>query len=174
MKKYNIDIKLINLIQSLYKNANSAVIHNGISGEQFPTKTGLRQGCLLSPNIFNIFLEDITNDALDDHIGSLKINGRTIENLRFVDDINGFAGSEEELINLIESLFKAANRFGMEINPSKTKLMLNDDNCQPNIVIQCEIIKTVKSFKYLGSIIKVYQEKKFCQERHNQIKHVVI
>ena len=74
-------------------------------------------------------------------------------NLRFVDGIKGFAGSEEELINLIECLFKAANIFGMEINPSKAKLMLNDNNCQPNIVIQGEIIKTVKSFKYLGSII---------------------
>ena len=41
----------------------------------------------------------------------------------------------------------------MEINPSKTKLMLNDDNCQPNIDIHGEIIETVKSFKYLGSII---------------------
>ena len=52
-----------------------------------------------------------------------------------------------------ECLFKSANRFGMEINPSKTKLMLNDDNCQPNIDIHGEIIETVKSFKYLGSII---------------------
>ena len=41
----------------------------------------------------------------------------------------------------------------MEINPSKTKLMLNDDNCQPNIVIRGEIIETVESFIYLESII---------------------
>ena len=62
MKKYNIDIKLINLIQSLYENANSAVMHKGISGEWFPTKTGVRQGCLLSSTLFNIFLEDIMKD----------------------------------------------------------------------------------------------------------------
>ena len=54
---------------------------------------------------------------------------------------------------MTECLFKAANRFGMEINHSKTKLMLNDDKCQPNIVIQGEIIETVKSFKNIGSII---------------------
>ena len=41
----------------------------------------------------------------------------------------------------------------MEIYPSKTKLMLNDDNFQPNIFIQDEIIETVESFKYLGSIL---------------------
>ena len=153
MKKYNIDTKLINLIQSLYEKASSAVIHKGICGDWFPTKTGVRQGCLLSPTLFNIFLEDIMNDALSNHTGSIKINGRNITNLRFADDIDGLAGSEEELINLTECLFKSANRFGMEINPSKTKLMLNDDNCQPNIDIHGEIIETVKSFKYLGSII---------------------
>ena len=93
------------------------------------------------------------NDKLSNHTGSLKINGRTITNLRFADVINGLVGSEEELINVSKCLFRAANRFGMEINPSKSKLMLNDDNCQPNIVIQGEIIEVVKSFKYLGSII---------------------
>ena len=48
----------------------------------------------------------------------------------------------------------------MEINPSKTKIMLNDDNCQPNIVIQGKIIETVKSFKYLGSIINESRSRK--------------
>ena len=50
--------------------------------------------------------------------------------------------------------------------------MLNADNCQPNIVIQGEIIETVKIFKYLGSIKS--QEKKFCQEWHKQVKNAVI
>ena len=81
------------------------------------------------------------------HTGSLKINGSwTITNPRFADDIDGVAGSEEELINWTECLSKTANRFGLEINPTKTKLMLNDDNCQPNFVIQGEIIETVESF----------------------------
>ena len=46
------------------------------------------------------------NDALSNHTGSLKINDRTITNLRFDDDIDGLACLEEELINLTECLFK--------------------------------------------------------------------
>ena len=53
----------------------------------------------------------------------------------------------------------------MEINPSKTKIMLNDDNYQPNIVIKDKIIETVKSFKYLGSIINESGSRKFYWSR---------
>ena len=54
------------------------------------------------------------NDALSNHTDSLKINGRTITNLRFADDTDGLAGSEEELINLTECLFNAANSYTCE------------------------------------------------------------
>ena len=59
----------------------------------------LSQGCLLSPTVFNIFLERIMTDALEDHEVTVSIGGRTITNLRFVDDVDGLAGEEEELAN---------------------------------------------------------------------------
>ena len=59
----------------------------------------VQQGCLLSPTQPNIFLERIMTDALEDHEGTVSIGGRTITNLRFADDIDGFAGEEEELAN---------------------------------------------------------------------------
>ena len=63
---------------------------------------------LLSPTIFNIFLERIIKDALEDHEGTVSIGGRTITNLRFADDNNGLAREEEELENLDERLDKAS------------------------------------------------------------------
>ena len=45
-------------------------------------------------------------DALEDHEGTVSIGGRTITNVRFVDDIDGLAGEEEELANLVERLDK--------------------------------------------------------------------
>ena len=51
----------------------------------------------LSPTLFNIFLERIMTDALEDHVCAVSIGGRTITNLRFADDIDGLAGEEEEL-----------------------------------------------------------------------------
>ena len=65
-------------------------------------------------------------DALEDHEGTVSIGGRTLTNLRFTDDIDGLAGEEEELANLVERLDKAPTAYGMDINAEKTKLMTNN------------------------------------------------
>ena len=64
-------------------------------------------------------------DAFEDHEGTVSVGGRIITNLRFADDIDGFAGEEEELANLVERLYKAATAYGMEISAEKTKPMTN-------------------------------------------------
>ena len=125
MKKYNISTNLTQFIQNLYNKATSAVLFNGSIGDWFRTTVGVRQGCLLSPTLYNIFLERIMTDALEDHEGTVSIGGRTITNLRFADDIDGLAGEEEELANLVERLDKASKAYSMEISAEKTKLMTN-------------------------------------------------
>ena len=75
--------------KNLCDKAIGAVLFNSGIGDWFRTTTGVRQGCLLSPTLFNIFLERIMTDALEDHEGTVSIGGRTITNLRFADDIDG-------------------------------------------------------------------------------------
>ena len=65
-------------------------------------------------------------DALEDHEGTVRIEGRTITNLRFADDIDGSAGEEEELANLGERLDRASKAYGMKISADRTKLMTNN------------------------------------------------
>ena len=89
MKKYNISTNLIQVIKNLYNKAISAVLFNSSIGDWFRTTVGVRQGCLLSPTLFNIFLERIMTDALKDHEGAVSIGGRTVTNIRFADDIYG-------------------------------------------------------------------------------------
>ena len=64
-------------------------------------------------------------DALEDHEGKVSIGGKTITNLRFADHIDGLAGEEEELANLVERLDKASAAYGMESSAKKTRLMTN-------------------------------------------------
>ena len=56
MRKYNMTASIIRAIENLYDKAQSAVLFNGSTREWFKTTVGVRQGCLLSPTLFNIFL----------------------------------------------------------------------------------------------------------------------
>ena len=155
MKKYNINANLIRVIKSLYGKATSAVLFNSSIGDWFRTKTvGVRLGCLLSPTLFNIFLERIMTDALENHEGTVSIGGRTISNLRFADNINGLAGADEELAKFVEHLDKASTAYSMEIGADKTKLMTNNTSgINTEIKINGQKLEILPSFKYLGSVI---------------------
>ena len=154
MKLYNINANLINVKESLYSKATSAVYYNGSVGKWFRTTVGVRQGCLLSPTLFNIFLERIMTDALEDHEGSVSTSGRTTTNLRFADDIDALAWKEEELVKLVNHLDTASTTDGVEISAEKTKLMTNNiKGISLDIRIGGQKPETVQSFKYVGSIV---------------------
>ena len=127
LKKYNVRRKLVHTIEQLYANARSAVLVHGKIGERFHTSVGVRQGCLLPPTLFNIFLERILTDALEYHNETVNIGGRTITKIRFTDNIDGLAGEEEELVNLVNRPDGAA-RYGMGIRAEKNKIMTNSSN----------------------------------------------
>ena len=77
---------------------------------------------------FNIFLERIMCEALDDHEGSVSIGERLITNFRFAGDIVVNATEEEEAGVLVDRLDRTTTRYKMEIGPDKTKVMTNNPN----------------------------------------------
>ena len=149
MRKYNISANLIRTIEQLYDKATSAVQMNGSIGEWFRTTVGVRQGCLLSPTLFNIFLERIMSDALEEHDGKVSIGGRNITNA-----IDALAEEEQELEALAESLDKTCTRYKMEISAEKTKMMINSANgIQREIKVKGQKLGTITNFKYLGAVV---------------------
>ncbi|GFO43185.1 LINE-1 retrotransposable element orf2 protein [Plakobranchus ocellatus] len=66
---YNINANLTRIIESLDNKATSAVYFKGSKGEWFRITFGVRQGCLLSPTLFTIFLQRIMTDAFEEHDG---------------------------------------------------------------------------------------------------------
>ena len=140
--------------QNLYDKAQSTVLFNGSSGEWFRTTVGVRQGCLLSPTLFNIFLERIMCEALGDHEGSVSIN------FHFADDTVIKAKEEEEAGVLTDRLDRTTTRYKMEIGPDKTKVMTNNPNgFQREIKIKGHRLEEVENFKYLGAIISNEESK---------------
>ena len=89
MKKYNIGANLSESSNTHVTRPAVQSIFKGSIGDWFPTTVGVQQGCLLLPTLFNMFLDRIITDALEDHEGTISIGGKTITNLHFADDIDG-------------------------------------------------------------------------------------
>ena len=88
---------LLQAIQALYENSSSVVLLNSELWEFFKTTVSVHQGCLLSPILFNLFLETIMQKTLHDHHTSISIGARSICNLRFADSIDIIGGSKGKL-----------------------------------------------------------------------------
>ena len=154
MRKYNISANLVRTTEQLYDKATSAVQMNDSIGEWFRTTVRVRQGCLLSPTLFNIFLERIRSDALEEHDRKVSIGGGNITNLRFADDIIALAEEEQALEALVESLDKTCTRYKMKISAEKTKLMTNSANgIQREIKVKGQKLGTVTSCTYLEAFV---------------------
>ena len=110
---YGIPTKLCNL----YNRAVIAVKCNGHVGEWFRTTVGSRQGCILSPDLFNIYIENIRSLAQDKTIGvGVLVGGHLFNNLQFADDIALLAGSAHDLQHLLDSVSSVSLAYGMEIS----------------------------------------------------------
>ena len=88
---------IIELIKQLYSQQQAAVRTSHGLTDWFTVEQGVHQGCIHSSYLFNIYPGQIMRNALDDFVGSVKVGGRTIFNLRYADDFVLIAGSMEEL-----------------------------------------------------------------------------
>ena len=92
----------------------------------FQIGKGVRQGCILSPCLFNLYAEYIMRNAgLEETQARIKIAGRNINNLRYADDTTLVAESEEELKSLLMKVKEESEKVGLKLNIQKTKIMVS-------------------------------------------------
>ena len=92
----------------------------------FQIGKGVCQGCILSPRLFNLYAEYIMRNAgLDEAQAGIKIAGRNINNLRYVDDTILMAGREEEPKSLLMKVKEESEKVGLKLNIQKTKIMVS-------------------------------------------------
>src|SRR6218665_984965 len=116
---------------------------------------GVRHGCLLSPLLFNIYIEELVREAVEDLEDGIKVGGRWIKALRFSDDQAMVAKSQKGLQTMMDILDRTSREYGMKINIKKTKVLKISKEKQTMVRINIggKEIEQVKEFCYLGSVI---------------------
>ena len=151
LKEMGIPDHLTCLLRNLYARQEATVRTGHGTTDWFQIGKGVRQSCLLSPCIFNLYAEYIMRNAgLEQAQAGIKLVERNINNLRYADDTTLMAESEEELKSLLK-VKEESEKVGVKLNIQKTKIMASG----PITLWQIywETMETVIDFIFGGSKI---------------------
>ena len=135
------------LLRNLYAGQEATVRTGHGTTDWFQIGKGVRQVCILSSCLFNLYAEYIMRNAgLEEAQAGIKIVGRNINNLRYADDTTLMAESEEELKSLLMKVKEEREKVGLKLNTQKTKIIASGP------ITSWEIDReTVTDFIFLGS-----------------------
>ncbi len=153
---FRVEGRLLQCMQAMYAKDTIHINHpsEGVTFS-FRCQQGVKQGCLLSPLLFGLYL-----DALDGGLDGRKCNAPTLIDLHvwllpFVDDLALTLGSKVGLQQQLDMPQQFCAKHGLTVNMKKTKVMVLNyaDPCQ-EFVFEGDVIKRVQTFKYLGILLE--------------------
>jgi len=173
LQKTTLSHKVLRLLENLHTNTHASVRAYGQLSDPFPVTNGVRQGCVLAPALFNIFLDHILRVALANSPDGITIrytknnpritiNNRVtrseefdelIRELEYADDMAIICDSAAGLSRLVIRLDQVTQAWGLCISQEKTKILTIDRTANaptPNITLRGEQLECVDTFKYLG------------------------
>ena len=144
LQEMGIPDRLNCLLRNLYADQEATVRTGHGTTDWFQIGKGLRQGCILSPCLFNLYAEYIMRNAgLEEAQAGIRIAGRNINNLRYPDDTTLMAESEE-LKSLLMKVKEESEKVGLKLNIRKTKIMAT--GLITSWKIDGETVETVSDF----------------------------
>ena len=151
LKEMGIPDHLTCLLRNLYA-GQEVTVRTGHGTDWFQIGKGVRQGCILSPCLFNLYAEYIMRNAgLEEAQAGIKIARRDINNLRYADDTTLMAESEEELKSILMKVKEESEKSGLKLSIQKTNIMASGPITSWKI--DGETVETVTDFIFLGSKI---------------------
>ena len=153
LQQLDIDGKDLRLLRNFYWEQTAGIRIRNEVRQYTKIKRGVRQGCVLSPDLFNLYSEMILRHLK--HQPGMSINENNINNARYADDTVLIADSAENLQSLLNTVVARSAEYGLTINTAKTKCMVisKSGNERCNLITESNTIEQVQYFNYLGSYI---------------------
>jgi exonuclease III len=149
LEEYGVDLPLIRAIASLYSKSRSCVRVLGRKSEYFSVGAGLRQGCVLSPLLFVIYMDRIARRSLGQEC--VMIGKTKLSHLLLADDLDLLASSQSDLQRALERFAGECDSASMRINTTKTEaLVVSRTPVQCALHVSGASLKQVEKYKYLG------------------------
>ena len=145
LEQYGVMGQQLDNIRAIYANSRSAVRTSSGTSDWFPVTSGVRQGCNLSPLLFEIYMDQITKEANPDP--------EVLNELMFADDQAMMNNDKTQLQEHIDQLNESCETYSMKISTSKTEVMtVSKRPDKLDININGTQLKQTNEFKYLGSM----------------------
>ena len=109
-------------VEDMYRNGYALIKTKGLLSEAVPSEVGVRQGDILSPNLFNLFINDLP-ECLSDSADCPQLGNRSVKCLLYADDLVIFSHSLNGLQIQLDQLSAYCKNWGLEINLKKSKVM---------------------------------------------------
>ena len=153
LKQIGLHGTMLNAIKSLYDNVECAVRLNGSLSKWFKVPNGVKQGCVLSPSLFAIFLNDLAEDIINLHCG-IKVGDTEVSILMFADDIALLADSEHKLQQMLNCVYMWCRKWRMCLNMDKTKIVhfrhKSQNRSKTEFKFGTDTVQMSEKYKYLG------------------------
>ena len=154
MRHYGIPCKLVTLVEKLYEGSSCRVLHDGQLTDSFNIRTGVKQGCILSPFLFILAVDWLMKEATSGRRNGIQWTLWTqLEDLDFADDLALLSHIQAQMQEKTTGLDKLSRSVGLHIHPRKSKVFGVNTIKEPAIVVNQEKLEEVDSFVYLGSVI---------------------
>ena len=176
LKKYGCPEKFTTMIEALHTGMMATVNVGGEVSESFRVTNGVKQGCVLAPTLFSIFLSAMLDNAFRDMGDGIYIQSRQsadlfnvahfraktkttrilMRELLFADDSALVAHSAEEMQKIVDAFSNASKKFGLKINIKKTEVLYQPNSTrtrEEDIMVDGNKLNSVMEFTYLGSTI---------------------
>ena len=154
LKDIGVDDKDIRLIVNLYWEQKAAVRIDNEKTEWVKIERGVRQGCVLSPDIFSLYSQRVMDEI--EELEGVRVGGRNVSCIRYADDTVLIADTNQKLQELTTALDEECRRKGLRINFAKTEVMgitKRRGRVDVEVNLQQRRVKQVDTFKYLGCTV---------------------